>query len=283
MPPPKKHHYTPNFVLRRFADRASRTLWVWDKEQHKCWPQRGGPKERYEAFAENHYNTIVDTNGQKDLSIESYCAKVEADAAPVIDELVHVAQAGLLPAIGLFHKESLCRFLWIQHIRSPFMRTEITTDEESRQIALDSIVQVVKRVGADPSLILAYVEEIDAMVEIAAKKVIMMDEYVGGAFDHMKGMSLDVGVVPASVDAHFVTSDRPCLISPLLRPGGMACMPVAHNVVVQLSRAAESRGDLHTHSAKKVHGHNIQTFETSVRFVAGPCKAYLEHLASSSL
>ena len=231
MASPKKHHYTPNFILRRFVDPKSQTLWVWDKHQQVCRPNKGGGKGRYEDFAENHYNTVVDSKGEKDLSVEYYCTDVETKAISVVDELVRVAQAGFLPTMGYVDKESLCRLLWIQHVRSPYTRAQIASDEKTRQMALDAIVRVVHNVGAETSLIAHFERDIESMVSTACKTMIKMQDFHGGALHHMTSrMSLDVGIVRPAVNTHFVTSDRPCLISPMLRPGGMVCMPVAQDV-----------------------------------------------------
>ena len=121
------------------------------------------------------------------------------------------------------------------------------------------------------------------MVETACKTMIKMQDSHGGALEHMtKHMSLDVAIVRTATNAHFITSDRPCLISPMLKPGGMVCMPVAQDVIVQLSKPEESLGDLHSLSPEKVHHHNRQTMLTATRFVAGPSKEYLEQLAAKS-
>ena len=89
-----KHHYNPNFILRRFAD-DSDTLWVLDKDTGRCWPKRGGRQNRYDAFAENGYNTVKDARGVDDDSVEDFYTEVEARAAPIIDTLVSTAQARL--------------------------------------------------------------------------------------------------------------------------------------------------------------------------------------------
>ena len=94
-----KHHYNPNFILRRFAD-DSDTLWVLDKDTGRCWPKKGGRQNRYDAFAENGYNTVKNARGADDDSVEDFYTEVEARAAPIIDTLVSTAHARLLPHIG---------------------------------------------------------------------------------------------------------------------------------------------------------------------------------------
>ena len=100
----KKHHYTPNFILKRFADQTRRTLWVWDKQQHTCRPVKGGRDERYNAFLANHYNTIFDKS-VTDRSIEEFLENVDGRAAPVIRKIVDVARTGLLPTLNVEEKD----------------------------------------------------------------------------------------------------------------------------------------------------------------------------------
>ena len=104
-----KHHYNPNFILRRFADEHG-TLWLLDKNTGRCWPKRGGRRRRYEAFLENGYNTVTDSSGADDDSVEDFYTEIETRAAPVIDTMITVAHSGLMPAIGPEAKEYLIRF-----------------------------------------------------------------------------------------------------------------------------------------------------------------------------
>ena len=113
-----------------------------------------------------------------------------------------------------------------------------------------------------------------AAIETATKRAMMMEDYPGCAVDCMSRMSLDVA--SRLRDAHFVTSDRPCLVSPVFKPEGMAFMAVTKHVAVQFSRPQDSGGDLHRLRIETVERLNRQTFETAVRLVAGPFCEYLQ-------
>ena len=95
----KKNHYTPNFILRGFATTTGR-LWVLDKSSGCCWAKDGGPDDRFDAFAENNYNTLLDPAGKRDTSIEDYLEKIEDAAAPIVRDLVDYATAGLYPSLS---------------------------------------------------------------------------------------------------------------------------------------------------------------------------------------
>lgn len=281
----KKHHYNPNFILRGFADDATNTLWVWDKTQQTCRPVKGtrsrGGSPRYDAFTENHYYTVTDSGGNRDLSVENYLADIEGAAAPIIVDLVAYAQSGLYLQLDFPRTERLARFLWAQHIRSPFVRSESVNSEESEQMFRDLAVEAAVSLDPDRGFIVIRHGDPKAAIETATKRAIMMEDYPGCAVDCMRRMSLDLASIVNLRHTHFVTSDRPCLVSPVLKSGGMAFMAVTKHVAVQFSRPQDSGGDLHRLRLDTVERLNRQTFETAVRFVAGPSHEYLQTLASA--
>ena len=280
----KKHHYNPNFILRGFADDATRTLWVWDKSQHMCRPVKGktsrGRSPRYDAFTQNHYYTFVDSRGNPDLSVEDYLADLEAEAAPIIADLIDFALSRIYPQLDFKSTECLARFLWAQHMRSPFARSETVNSEESKQIFRALALKAAVSVGADQGFLVLNHGDPTAALERASKRAIMIEDYPASAVDYMRHMNLDLASIVHLQDAEFVTSDRPCLISPVLKPGGMAFMAVTKHVAVQLSRPQDSRGDIHRPGTETVRRLNKQTFDTAARFVASASREKLETLAS---
>ena len=284
MVPKKKQHYTPNFILRGFADDATRTLWIWDKCQRTCRPVRGttsrGRLPRYDAFTQNHYYTLKDTSGNHDLSVEDYLAEIEDEAAPIIADLIAFAPSPIYPRLDFPRKASLARFLWAQHMRSPFARSETVNSEESKQIFRDLALDAAMSLGADRGFLVLNQGDPTAALEKASKRAIMIEDYPACAVDYMRHMNLDLASIVHLKDAEFVTSDRPCLISPVLKPGGMAFMAMTKHVAVQISRPHDSRGDIHRPSTETVRRLNKQTFDTAARFVAGASRERLETLAS---
>ena len=280
----KKHHYNPNFILRGFADEATRTLWVWDKSQRICRPVKGttsrGRLPRYDAFTQNHYYTLKDTSGNHDLSVEDYLADLEAAAAPIIANLIDFAISRIYPQLDFKSTECLARFLWAQHMRSPFARSETVNSEESKQIFHSLALEAAVSLGADQGFLVLNHGDPAAALERASKQAIMIEDYPSSAVDYMRQMNLDLASIVHLRDAEFVTSDRPCLISPVLRPGGMAFMAVTKHVAVQLSRPHDSRGDIHRLGTESVRRLNKQTFDNAARFVAGASRERLEMLAS---
>ena len=278
----KKHHYTPNFILKRFADQTIRTLWVWDKQQHTCRPVRGGRGERYNAFLANHYNSVFDKS-VTDRSIEEFLENVDGRAARVIGKVVDLARTGLLPTLNIEEKACLCQFLWTQHLRSPHLRARWADHPRSKEMAYRSILNAATEPDFPPLEIDRLMEEVDSIIDDAAKMIVTTKS--SRSQDDMTKMSLDLGRVCASVGARLVTSDRPCLIgrSSQLGRSGRVCMPVAEDVIVQLSRPQDSQGDVYSLGIKRVNQINRQTFRAATRFVAGSRREYLKDLAEEKV
>lgn len=271
----KKHHYTPNFILRGFTSDKGR-LWVLDKTTGHCWSKGGGADHRFDAFAENNYNSLIGSAGSPDTSIEDYLEAVEDGAAPIIRDLVDYASADLYPTLSHESRSKLAEFLWAQHLRSPWTRHRMGESEDGRryfQAAVDMAKQIF---GLDAAQVASLLGRSQALIEGGAKMV------VKGSNTHeivrlMSGMKIDLARIPVR-NGHFVTSDRPCLIAPVARSEGKVLMALTKAVMLQLSRTGESRGELVPVNADTVDRLNRQTFGTATRFVAGPSADYLKAL-----
>ena len=282
MAPKKKQHNTPNFILRRFADEAKNTLWVWDKIQRTCFQVKGttsqGRPPRYDAFTQNDYYTLKDTSGNRDLSVEDYLADIEAAAAPIIKKLIDIAATGLYHPLNLKKTECLARFLVAQHMRSPTARAEIVNSEETMQMYHDLIHKTEMSLGADRGSPVKISGDPTAALERSSKRAIINKD--SAAVHYMRRMKLDLVSIVHLQDAEFVTSDRPCLICPVLKHGGKAFMAVSKHVAVQLSRPQDSSGGIRRPSTETVKKINKKTFDTATRFVAGSSRERLETLAT---
>lgn len=274
---PKKHHYTPNFILNRFAT-AERRLWVLDKATGGCWAKDGGKDERYDAFAENHYNTITDSDGNSDLGVEHHLAKIEREAASIVDDLVRYAEAGLYPELSGKRRAQLSRFLWAQHLRAPWLRHHMMASEYSRRLFREAVEKANRLFELEADRIDSLMGREDDFLTEAAKKVVTTTDTVRRAANFMTTMSVDLARAPSGAGTSFITSDRPCLISPVARPVGKVVMALAKTVMLQLSRLEESQGDVLTLGADTIDMMNRQTLETAARFVAGPSREYLKGL-----
>lgn len=93
--PPKRHHFIPQMMLRHFADDDGQ-LWFWRREFEKGAVKKTGTKL---LFAENDLYTLVDSNGAKDVALETFFAKMEGVGAKFIDGLAGIIRAGNKPKL----------------------------------------------------------------------------------------------------------------------------------------------------------------------------------------
>lgn len=272
-------HYTPNFILRGFADKWSRTLWVWDKSCRNCFPVRGKKSKgnlRYDVLASHDFYTIIDQQGDRDESVDRHLQQVEAQAAPIVRKLVRSAKLGNCAALDSDQKSRLVRFVWIQHARSPLLQS--ITDE--RRETFDRILGAYALAGFPPKALEHIRSRRDVVVSDASKLAITLEESLQSP-KVMAGMTIDLGRVPTRADAYLVTSDRPCLIGSLTARDARIVMPLDKAVLLQLSAASDSPVHVHELDRHDVERLNRQTFEAATRFVAGPSLQHIHELASA--
>ena len=273
----KKHHYTPNFILRGFANPAGQ-LWVLDKTSGRCWRKTGGADQRYDVFAENHYNAVVGSTANPDLAVEDHLQQVETDAAPVVSNLVNCVKAGLYPGLGFTSRKRLARFRWAQYLRTPWIRNQVADSEDARRYFQESVAKAKRLFSLAPGDIESLMGNEQDWIEDAAKMVVMADTGAQRAVRYMTEMSVDLLKTADGGDTHFITSDRACLISPIARPEGKVLMALTRDVMLQLSRPEESRGDIVILDAGAANTLNGQAVRAATRFVAGPSCDYLRGL-----
>ena len=277
-----KHHYNANFNVRRFAD-AEGTLWVLDKDSGRTWPRVGGRQDRYDAFAEKGYNTVIDARGERDDSVENFYTAVESNAAPVIDTIIELARAGLVAPLNAVKHEDLCRFLWAQYVRSPVERLATLEDGTARRAMDEAVRDTCSKFGIPLQLIAALLpKDLSEMMNDAIVKAPTAPEEPDSAVAHMRRMAVDVLRVVPSTNAEFITSDRSCLVEPILRPGGSVLTPVAKDIAIQLSRPEKSSGNLVRVGRETVDRINEQIYGAALRFVAGPSRNYVANLYHKS-
>ena len=276
-----KHHYNPNFILRRFAD-AGGTLWVFDKQSGRSWAKKGGSGS-YDAFAENDYNTISDARGVRDDSVEDFYTKVEACAAPIVDRVIATIDAGLYPPMTPLDKEHLARFLWSQYVRSPFERAATVRDGTARRAMYQAFLDTCIDNSIPPALLRAFLpKDLDEMMNNAVIKAPTAPEEADGAVVYMRRMAMDFLRIPPTVEANFVTSDRPCLVQPILQRRGNVLMPLSKSVAIQLSRPEDSSPTPIPISHPTVCRINRRLYDDALRYVAGPSRQHLRDLQTDS-
>ena len=116
MSTPKRHHYIPRMLLKRFSNERG-IFYVFDKRH----PDKGLHKRKLEnLFVERHLYTQVDANGAKDVSVETeYLASLESKGSRLFNKLVFAARRGDAPSLTPVEKDIWKEFFYCQHMRVP--------------------------------------------------------------------------------------------------------------------------------------------------------------------
>lgn len=116
MSSPKRHHYIPRMLLKRFSNERG-IFFVYDKRQ----PEKGVHKRKLEnLFVEKHLYTQIDASGAKDVSVETeYLASLESEASRLFSKLVLAARRGEAPCLTPVEKDICIEFFYCQHMRVP--------------------------------------------------------------------------------------------------------------------------------------------------------------------
>lgn len=149
MSTPKRHHYIPQMLLKRFSNERG-LFFVYDKRH----PDKGVHKRKLEnLFVERHLYTQVDASGAKDVSVETeYLASLESKASRLFKRLVIAARRGDAPFLTPLEKDICIEFFYCQHMRVPERggrSKEEAYQRSKRRIAFMS--QIRSPYGEDPS------------------------------------------------------------------------------------------------------------------------------------
>ncbi|MDE0303428.1 MAG: DUF4238 domain-containing protein [Albidovulum sp.] len=124
---PKRHHYIPVVILKRFADEDGR-LWLCRREGGVPIIWKSRPEK---AFLERNLYTKQDSSRKRDISVEEDLGKVESAASPVVDEIVSHSLAGRCPCLATGERETLIRFIDHHHRRTPENHPLVDKDMEN--------------------------------------------------------------------------------------------------------------------------------------------------------
>ena len=112
---PKRHHYVPQMLLRRFTN-AKGMLHFFDKRVPEKGVLTGAPKN---LFLESHLYTVFDKEGSKDVTLERDFAVLEGEADQIMEKIVMAARKGLAPNLTADEKETWNLYFYSQWKRVP--------------------------------------------------------------------------------------------------------------------------------------------------------------------
>ncbi len=118
---PKRHHYIPRMISRRFANPEGK-LYFFDKRRADRGVQVTTPKN---LLVKNHLYTTVDSSGNKNVKVEEFLAELEGQVSEVIDKIVDAARQQKTPDLTHAEKVAWCQYFYLQWRRVPEVRDQV--------------------------------------------------------------------------------------------------------------------------------------------------------------
>lgn len=123
---PKRHHFIPQMLQRRFADGTGR-LYSFDQRR----PEDGvRPEFPINLFVEKHLYSIKEKSGDKNPGLEERLSRLEGPANGVITRIEEAADKGRGPKLSEDERSIWDLFFYVQWKRTPdnFERTNSLSD-----------------------------------------------------------------------------------------------------------------------------------------------------------
>ena len=122
---PKRHHYVPEVILKRFTDEQG---WLHIHSKHDC---RTRPTRTKNAFCEGHLYSEELKDGIKNPRVEIELAWLEGVINPILNKFEKAAQTGEKPNLSAFELLTWRFFVVVQWQRVPDLHQTVATDLES--------------------------------------------------------------------------------------------------------------------------------------------------------
>lgn len=134
---PRRHHYIPQMVQRRFAGPDGQ-LWSFDKRQ----PERGVVRRPIKRlFQVQHLYTLRRRDGTRDTTTETRLSAIESRAGPVLERVVTDARAGRPTAFSEADRRALVDLFISQHRRAPDLHRRVLIRRTVESIVADGMAQ----------------------------------------------------------------------------------------------------------------------------------------------
>lgn len=116
---PKKHHFVPRMLLRRFADSEERFFHYTRHRQEICQVHIST------VFCRNHLYAMPPVEGERDVTLEKRFAEIEDVMSTLFDLLVPAVMEEKYPRLRDAEREALGLFLYQQWRRVPDFHEEV--------------------------------------------------------------------------------------------------------------------------------------------------------------
>lgn len=135
MTTPKRHHYVPQMILKRFTDQDGWLHW------YRCGdPVSAIRRARSsEVFLERDLYTTTSASGSKNPGTERALSRLETEATPILSRIICEAREGTCPELSADQKTIWYSFFLTQWRRTPDNQRAIISLEQGIEI-FDSVV-----------------------------------------------------------------------------------------------------------------------------------------------
>ena len=277
---PKRHHYVPKMLLKRFVDDDG-----WLHFFDKTSPELGvRPCKPASAFYEKHLNSLIGRNGEKNVSLEHTFNRLETAADGAVERVVQAARRQCALDLSETDCEVLYRFIHAQWKRVPDLhRAFLTDDEVSLQLDV-ALSEAVRKFPHQQCEAEALREPKERKRFIHNLRVEVRGKVGETVLNVMRGRGLAVLHIGIP-NKMFVISSHPVVKltvngkTNLADPECEMWLPVAHDVAIGLG-AARNQTSLHQLcSAEAVRRLNLACISQSRAF-AGASASLVRSLAA---
>jgi hypothetical protein len=236
-PLPKRHHYVPVMLQKRFLDNAG-----WLHSFTKAQPERGVVRSRPQnLFLKTNLYSEVGADGSRNLEMEFRFSQLETAADPIIEKIVLASRQNELPALSAEEREIWYAFLLAQWKRVPDLHQTVTTDAELSN-HLHELLDELHQAKPERQI------EIDELRNLETEKRILKNVRVRAlatASDKVLSILRKRGLRIVKItqpNKQFVLCSRPVikLTSPgkthLLHPECELWLPIANDIAVGLGK-----------------------------------------------
>lgn len=143
---PKRHHFVPQMLQRRFAGDDGR-LFFADSRNRAAGALAASPAN---LLAETHLYTRTRPDGSRDVTLENRYSRLESAISPLLDEITSLVLKGITPIIDARTKRWLCVFIYEQWRRVPDMHNRIMPPKETEAKLHEAIDDYETRFGKLP-------------------------------------------------------------------------------------------------------------------------------------
>jgi len=234
MAPPKRHHFVPEFILRRFCDARGR-LHYFDKRRPSLGVGTTSPRNQ---FVETNLYSLRLGPQRLDPRLETTMSKLEGEAAPITASIVAHARLGLCPNLTPEQKALWDFFLITQLKRVPDFLDSVMPQREFDALLSVLLQQFAEEVRPPDHTEIERLKEPATLVRLQHNAWLLSMTKPATVLTGILG---DKGLVVARIaktGKSFITGSRPVVKlnypgrSMLSDPTVELWLPIAHDVAV---------------------------------------------------